>query len=201
LSGTFTPRCAALSKNKCNQPLADTAQSLLVSKYRPAYKLWLESRIRQHTKSRFNFVSSIYRDSASLRGRPYRVSSSAHIDTEADQLEPLPPHVRDDAKWVPVRKARPVNELLPATRRWLAMLAPDVQPRALVTQFPRLANRLAADWGSPEMCRSFLYQLLVDHRGNRKGFPEDVTRDILALRSLYSELHPAVEGIASTLDW
>ena len=91
--------------------------------------------------------------------------------------------------------------VLPATRRWLAALVPDVQPQALATQFPRLANRIAADWASPEMCRSFLYLLLVDQRGNRKGFPEDVTRDILALRSLYSKLHPEIEGIGSTLDW
>ncbi len=90
---------------------------------------------------------------------------------------------------------------LPATRRWLAMLAPDVQPQALAAQFPRLANRIAADWGSPEMCRSFLYQLLVDRRGNRQGFPANVTGEILALRSLYSELHPATEGIANMLNW
>ena len=73
------------------------------------------------------------------------------------------------------------------------MLRPDVQPQALVIQFPRLANRIAADWGSPEMCRSFLHQLVVDQRGNRRGFPEDVTRDILALWSFYAELHPVVE--------
>lgn len=155
---------------------------------------------------RFNFVpsnvvTSIYRDRASLRGHPYRLSSGARNDTHAERPERLPPDARDDAKWMPVRKARPVNVLLPATRRWLAMLAPDVQPIALVTQFPRLANRIAADWGSPEMCRSFLYQLLVDRRGDRQGFPANVTGEILALRSFYSELHPATEGIANTLDW
>jgi hypothetical protein len=146
-------------------------------------------------------VTSIYRDRASLRGHPYRLSSSARIDARAERLERLPPNERDDAMWIPVRKARPVNVLLPATRRWLAMLAPDVQPQALAAQFPRLANRIAADWGSPEMCRSFLYQLLVDRRGNRQGFPANVTGEILALRSLYSELHPATEGIANMLNW
>jgi hypothetical protein len=47
------------------------------------------------------------------------------------------------------------------------------------------------------MCRSLLCQLLVDQRGGRRGFPKDVTRDILALWSLYAELHPAAEDIAS----
>ena len=43
------------------------------------------------------------------------------------------------------------------------------------------------------MCRSLLCQLLVDQRGGRRGFPKEVTRDILALWSLYAELHPAAE--------
>ena len=146
-------------------------------------------------------MTIIYRDLASRPGQAYRVSSGAHVDTEAEFRKSSPAIARDDAKWIPVRKARPVNVLLPATKRWLAMLAPDVQPQALATQFPRLANRLAADWGSPEMCRAFLHLLLVDQRGNRQGFPDDVGRDLLALRSFYFELHPAPEGIAGTLDW
>lgn len=143
----------------------------------------------------------IYRDLESCLGDACRVASGEHVNTDAKLPKSLPVAARDDAKWIPVRKARPVNVVLPATRRWLAALVPDVQPQALATQFPRLANRIAADWASPEMCRSFLYLLLVDQRGNRKGFPEDVTRDILALRSLYSKLHPEIEGIGSTLDW
>jgi hypothetical protein len=146
-------------------------------------------------------MTTIFRDLASRPGQAYRVSSGAHVDTEAEFRKSSRAIARDDAKWIPVRKARPVNVLLPATRRWLTMLAPNVQPQALSTQFPRLANRLAADWASPEMCRSFLYQLLVDQRGNRQGFPEDVTRDLLALRSLYAELHPATDDVASTLNW
>jgi hypothetical protein len=160
-------------------------------------KLQASARQRHVSARRRRLIamSTNYRDRESRS--VYRVSSGAHIDTEAEfpKLRPA----CDDSKWVPVRKARPVNVLLPATRRWLAMLAPDVHPQALVTQFPRLANRIAADWESPEMCRSFLYLLLVDQRGNRQGFPEDVRADILALRSLYAELHPAGEGIASVL--
>lgn len=157
--------------------------------------------IRPQPDGPHSLMTSIYRDLESRPRQAYRVSSGAHVDTEAENPASLPAITRDDAKWIPVRKARPVNVLLPATRRWLATLAPDVRPQALVTQFPRLANRAAADWESPEMCRAFLHQLLVDQRGNRQGFPKDVVRDILALRSLYFELHPAIEGIASTPDW
>ena len=146
-------------------------------------------------------MTTIYGDLASRPGQAYRVSSGAHVDTEAEFRKSSPAIARDDAKWIPVRKARPVNVLLPATKRWLAMLAPDVQPQALATQFPRLANRIAADWESPEMCRVFLHLLLVDQRGNRQGFPEDVARDILGLKSFYAELHPATDDVGSTLHW
>jgi hypothetical protein len=146
-------------------------------------------------------MKTIYGDLASRPGQAYRVSSGAHVDTEAEFRKSSPAIARDDAKWIPVRKARPVNVLLPATKRWLAIVAPDARPYALLSQFPRLANRIAADWNSPEMCRAFLCQLLVDQRGNRQGFPEDVARDLLALWSFYAELHPATEGIANTLDW
>lgn len=138
-------------------------------------------------------MTDSYRSLASRPDQAYRVSSGAHVDTEAEFRDSSPAIARDDAKWIPVRKAKPVNVILPVTRRWLAMLAPDVQPQALATQFPRLANGIAANWASPEMCRSLLYQLLVDQRGSRQGFPKDVTRDILNLWSFYSELHPATE--------
>jgi hypothetical protein len=169
--------------------------------YRPICGRNDNIRIRPKPDGHLSPMTSIYRDLESRPGQAYRVSSGAHVDTEAKTPASLPAITRDDAKWIPVRKARPVNVLLPATRRWLTMLAPDARPQALVTQFPRLANRVAADWKSPEMCRAFLHQLLVDQRGNRQGFPKDVARDILALRSIYSELHPATEGLASTLDW
>ena len=118
----------------------------------------------------------------------------AYVDTELEFAPTLSTTATDDSKWLPVRKARPANVLLPATIRWLAMIAPDVKPRALATEFPRLANRIAADWGNAEACRAFLYQLLVDRRGGRKGFPREVLRDILDLRALYRELNPALEG-------
>ena len=144
-------------------------------------------------------MTNRYRSLAWRPGQAYCVSSGAQVDTEAEFPDSSPAIARDDAKWIPVRKAKPVNVILPVTRRWLAMLVPDVHPQALATKFPRLANGIAANWGSPEMCRSLLYRLLVDQRGNRQGFPKDVTRDILSLWSFYGELHPAAEDESSTL--
>jgi hypothetical protein len=142
-------------------------------------------------------MPSMYRNAVPHVGVTYGVRSGTYIDTEADHLHPVPTLGADDAKWAPVRKTRPIDVLLPATQRWLRMLAPDVKPQAFASQFPRLANHIAADWGSPGACRSFMYRLLVDQRGGRRGFPKDVLNDILALRTLYAEIHPAGEVIGA----
>jgi hypothetical protein len=138
-----------------------------------------------------------HRDAMPHLGVACGVRSGAYVDTEADHLPPESTVGADDAKWAPVRKTRPINVLLPATQRWLGMLAPDVKPQALATQFPRLANHIATDWGNPDACRSFMYHLLVDQRGGRRGFPKDVLQDILALRTFYAQIHPAGEGIGA----
>jgi hypothetical protein len=137
----------------------------------------------------------IYRKTKLRFGSDYDVRTGVHIDTDADILASPTEKETDDAKWAPVRRTKPINVLLPATQRWLDVLAPDLTPQALATQFPRLANHLAADWSNPNACRAFLYHLLVDRRGGRKGFPDDVLRYILALRALYAEMHPADEGV------
>ena len=84
-----------------------------------------------------------------------------------------------------LRKAKPVNYMLPMSLDWLASLPNDVRPMALVRQFPRIANLIALQWTNPVACRAYFDDLLIDHRGTRKGFPADVHRDILALRNFY----------------
>jgi hypothetical protein len=88
------------------------------------------------------------------------------------------------------RKAAPATEPLPVTFKWIARLPREVRPIALLRQFPRVANALATSWPEPEAFRSCLYDLLVDKRGNRKGFPEDVVAELLALRAHFEALYP-----------
>jgi len=87
-----------------------------------------------------------------------------------------------------LRKARPAAEPLPVTFKWLAQLPPDVRPFHLLRQFPRVANAMATSWSYRENCRTVLYDLLIDKRGNRKGFPDDVLRELLALRRYFEKL-------------
>ena len=101
-----------------------------------------------------------------------------------------PPRVQDRAQERShLRKAKPANYLLPMSLDWLSHLPSNVRPRALLTHFPRIANLVALQWNNPATCRAYFDDLLIDHRGTRKGFPADVRRELLALRDYYYSLH------------
>lgn len=92
---------------------------------------------------------------------------------------------RSAASWRHLRKAQPSSEPLPATFKWIARLPREVRPLQLLREFPRLTNTLAASWHDPLAFRACLYDLLVDTRGNRRGFPRQVLSELLALRSYF----------------
>jgi hypothetical protein len=76
--------------------------------------------------------------------------------------------------------------------RWLRSLPEQVRPIALANQYPRIANLLALDWSKPAACRRYFDELLIDHRrGDRRGFPFDVHRELEKLRDYYDSQHPA----------
>lgn len=74
--------------------------------------------------------------------------------------------------------------------RWLAGLPVAVRPIALARKFPRIANSVAELWRRVANCEEYLDSLVVDLRGDRAGFPPDVAKELLALRSHYADLHP-----------
>lgn len=119
-----------------------------------------------------------------------------------DALPPLAPPVAPpgappvapqapEADWTKRRTAEPANGLLKPTFTWASTLPLDVQPRALLFKFPRIANLIAALWQDPNSLRRYVDDLLVDKRGSRQGFPLDVLRELFRLRAHYDELHPA----------
>ena len=79
---------------------------------------------------------------------------------------------------------------LKATAAWMENLPPEVQPHAIYNRMPRIANAVAALWTRPDATKAFLGNLLVDRRGGRKGFPEDILNDINRLQAYYVTLHP-----------
>lgn len=96
-----------------------------------------------------------------------------------------------DADCLKRRTSEPANGLLRPTFNWASTLPLEVQPRALLFKFPRIANLIAALWQDPNSVRRYIDDLLVDKRGNRQGFPLDVLRELFQLRAYYDELHPA----------
>jgi hypothetical protein len=79
------------------------------------------------------------------------------------------------------RREQPVNVPFPQTLDWIGNLPQDVQPHALLSQFPRIANAIALTWNETVACKAVMNKLLVDTRGNRRGFPKMVRRELLAL--------------------
>jgi hypothetical protein len=81
-----------------------------------------------------------------------------------------------------MRKADPVNYLLPASKAWLASLPAEVYPTTLAASYARIVNLLALHWQDHDACTVFLDNLHVDRRGNRQGFSAAVKSEIRVLQ-------------------
>ena len=87
--------------------------------------------------------------------------------------------------WSKVRRANPADYLLPVGDDWFDRLPPQVQPCALITYYPRIANLIALQWNNQSACTAYFDELLIDRRGSRQGFPAAVKRDLVALRDYW----------------
>lgn len=76
------------------------------------------------------------------------------------------------------RRAQPADFLLPVAKHWMASLPAPLRPRSLAQQFPRLANRFAAAWEDEPGLALVFSDLMIDHRGNRQGFPPAVKAEL-----------------------
>ena len=94
-----------------------------------------------------------------------------------------------------VRRSTDTNRvLLDATVAWMNELPHTVRPTELARRFPRIANSIAELWGRMLRCEEYLDSMLIDQRGDRKGFPPAVAMELAALRAYYAELHPSPQS-------
>lgn len=100
--------------------------------------------------------------------------------------------------WRAQRKAEPANILLPLTRQWIAALPAAIRPQALLRAYPRIANRIAADWGERAACLVLLHGLVTDRRGSRSGFPPEVYAELVELQRYFTINRPGDLGM---IDW
>lgn len=61
--------------------------------------------------------------------------------------------------------------------------AEQIDVRAAIEDYPRICSRIQQLWGSPE-CEAYVNNLVIDTRGNRKGFPPAVMEELLYLGRL-----------------
>jgi len=109
--------------------------------------------------------------------------------TPQETHAPQPARAAASGDGVRLRRASPANEPFTATLRWVEDLPHPVRPLTLLDRYPRIANALANGWNDPALVRGYLFDLLIDHRGGRAGFPLDVQGEILALRAYFDDMH------------
>ena len=110
--------------------------------------------------------TSIYRRHAAL------VYAVAGPTDQSKAEEPVTPPAPVD--FTRRRKASPVARLLPSTQKWLDALPRRVRPHSLCESYPRIANLIAAMWGDAKGLKAYFEELLIDRRGNRRGFTPEV---------------------------
>lgn len=116
---------------------------------------------------------SIYRDRDRIFRDVHTFESRKETPDEALKADTIA-----EDNYGSMRKAQPVNSALPRTLTWVAGLPLDIRPNALMDRFPRIANVLAATWGDSKAFGAYMESLLTDKRGNRRGFPVDVLREL-----------------------
>ena len=131
------------------------------------------------------------------RGVPSEVNVSAvarrRQESTSAATEDKPTVADNDASFA--RKATPNNQPFPATFKWIASLPREIRPLALLQQFPRIANMLAQSWHDPAAFREYMFDLLIDRRGGRQGFPQDVRSELLRLRAYFDDIDPLAHTV------
>ena len=81
--------------------------------------------------------------------------------------------------------------LLPEAKRWVGELPRELRPLNTAAQYPRIANQLALTWGhDPKECRRLLEDLVIDKRGDRAGFPQEVMHELVQLKVRHDTRYP-----------
>lgn len=75
------------------------------------------------------------------------------------------------------------------TRSTPLPLEADHNLSAIEADFPHIAEKLTLVWGYPK-CFSYLTELIIDNRGNRKGFNLDIMSDLMLLLKITEQVTP-----------
>ena len=89
------------------------------------------------------------------------------------------------------RRSTVAEKLTPETLRWLTELPVSARPQQLAAELPRIGNAISRLWSIPAACLAYLDELLIDKRGNRRGFPKEILLELATLKSHFqTDIHP-----------
>ncbi len=71
-------------------------------------------------------------------------------------------------------------------KAWLEQLPEEIRPLQLYAAYPRVIAKMVTLWDDRTAMESYLFDLLVDKRGNRRGFPAAMTAEIRRLQVFVS---------------
>lgn len=91
------------------------------------------------------------------------------------RLAPIPPKEPSEAF--------PDLSLLDEKVEWKKGPPQKIDVRSALEDLPRICSRVQQLWGTPE-CEAYLNTLVIDTRGNRKGFPPAMMEELLYLGRL-----------------
>lgn len=70
----------------------------------------------------------------------------------------------------------------------------------LETHFFHVYKRIKIFWGFPEEFNAYINELMLDTRGGRQGFPPEVMKEILALKTEHDAQFPMKKTTSSVWD-
>ncbi len=79
-------------------------------------------------------------------------------------------------------------ELSQEAKELLESLDENVRPVETAQHLPHVVNGLATLWNKPLAMDNYFIELMIDHRGTRKGFPPRVAAEIAGLQEYYSTI-------------
>jgi hypothetical protein len=100
---------------------------------------------------------------------------------------PAPSGVGPESRKAPSLYDRSMNA---SAAKWLRELPAAIRPNTASVRFPRIINRLARYWDSPQMVDEIFDDLLMIKRPGRKGFPPDVLAEFRALQMYWQVERP-----------
>jgi hypothetical protein len=125
--------------------------------------------------------------------------SSDQFNKLLREEQSLRPTARRDTydAFTALRKPRKEEVLQRLAFTWLAKLPTKVRPIELGRAYPRIANRLAAIWIDPALTAKYFGDLLENKRGNRRGFPPSIEKELRALRYFHNQVNDFSDSLWS----